>query len=197
MITKQSKYFAAALKKEWRANRSQPVSLSGEDPDMVSAYVQWLYSGKIFVTKHDSNGDASYWALCQLYGLGERLMDDSFQDYIVIAIFDLMKHEHPVNKTCAFPDEVAINSIYQNTPVDSPLRRLLVDINTANAESDWVKTASEGAWDVDAAFKDNLIASLLAFVTEQSSDAQRWHVLTDGGLCKYHKHGADQLCSHA
>lgn len=83
VLCKSSKFFDAALKKEWEEGQRRIIHLPDDDPDEVYAYIRWLYWKKLFVKTTDDEGKPVLLPVVRLYVLGERLLDDSFQDCVL------------------------------------------------------------------------------------------------------------------
>ena len=65
--------------------------------------------------------------LCELYVLCEELVDPQAQCAIIDAFFAVAGIEHGITGKWAAPDQRAVRLIYDKTPENSPLRKLVVD----------------------------------------------------------------------
>ena len=147
-LTATSGFFKNAMKPEWRANSKKPIGLSDEEPGNFESYVKWLYSRKVTVTSPLVDRHIQ---LARLYILGEKLVDDTFQNAVLIAMID-----HAVERDSLPPNE-AINIIYSGTSsVSSPARRLMVDMFAYGCEEEWIKPGSL-IEDTSVEFVDDLV----------------------------------------
>ena len=134
VLTKSSKFFEAALKKEW--TRDSTIKLPDEDFDTVNNYIQWLYSGSVFCTTGDRSRRIEHEYLVKLYVLGEGLLDARFQNRVIDAIVSL--YGERVKNEYIVPGAKAIAIIYENTPQTSPARKMMVDIWYNSGTRTWI-----------------------------------------------------------
>ncbi|GIZ43512.1 hypothetical protein CKM354_000673600 [Cercospora kikuchii] len=61
VLRKSSKFFDAALKKEWKEGQQRTVDLPECDPEGFKVYINWLHSGKIYAKLEcDEDSDRCY-----------------------------------------------------------------------------------------------------------------------------------------
>ncbi|EMD96675.1 hypothetical protein COCC4DRAFT_141917 [Bipolaris maydis ATCC 48331] len=120
VLTSTSDFLKNAMKPEWRADKNRPIDLSEENPKAVEIYCQWLYSGKIACC---DNSLSTCTSICQLYVLGEKLMDQTFKNTVLDFIVKGLDGDFGFRLTAD-----GIKIIYEGTPKGSPARRLVVDI---------------------------------------------------------------------
>lgn len=72
LLVTSSKFAEAAMKHPVIEKHTRTIRLTMENPDIFERYVKWLYSGFIDTSDHD--------LLIHMYKLGERMLDDKFQD---------------------------------------------------------------------------------------------------------------------
>ncbi|KAI8939473.1 hypothetical protein NX059_003246 [Plenodomus lindquistii] len=170
VLCQYSKFFQAATKPRWSEYRKKPIDLSEDDPDIFALYVQWLYTGLVAVKSKREDTDVedslnfeeddtaiefqdiSKRTLVKCYLLGEKLMDTVYQDTIMSTLLKTASMGIPTYDT--------IRIAYQGTNINSPLRKLMVDIwvwcgYVPSAKGDLV-------WQSDAEFANDLIHALLA-----------------------------------
>lgn len=153
--------------------------------------MQWLYAGKIFVQTKDSDGLPEFGPLAKLYVLGEKLLDDAFQDRVLDVIICLTRKE--VEGVKYFPGNDEINIIYKGTGRSSPARRLLVDAFTLDGKENWMEEGEE-FWPVPEQFKDDLLKSMLKGRKITDKRRRTLKEIDEGVPCVYHKHGQDKPC---
>jgi hypothetical protein len=154
------------MKPEWTSMRGiQPTRVTGAESDIFKAYVQWLYSHHIDDATHDSEK----WV--KMYVLGERFMDEVFQDDILkLMMCDCVeKNKYPVGPQ--------INTVYEGTPEGSPARRLLVDFFVWAADKAWVKDR-KFAESMPLEFINDVILALVdqrpGLVVSKGASSQPW-----------------------
>lgn len=110
------------MKPEWRSDPNKPIELHDTCSSDFEAYSQWLYTR--LLPSEDSYRRFS--ALSGLYVLGERLMDDTFQQIIIDHM--ILRAGNTGAKLDRCPALETINIIYKGTSTNSPARRLVSDM---------------------------------------------------------------------
>ncbi|KAH7085219.1 hypothetical protein BKA63DRAFT_559860 [Paraphoma chrysanthemicola] len=87
-------------------------------------YSQWLYTGKITLSKNQK-----YCVLAGLYALGDKIMDEDFQQAIIKIMIDF---DIAINIA---PGIAAVRTIYLETSPTAPAHRLMVDLCAFHATS--------------------------------------------------------------
>ena len=133
LIRSSSEFFNGALRHEWKEATQRVVDLPGVSSSLFETYSRWLYTGKVFSiqsgpekegeTDEDIKRATEWFRLLMSYTLGERLLDAQYKDAIIDACIEVVVLEESV---CWIPGVVC--SVYSNTPPQSPLRDLLVDV---------------------------------------------------------------------
>ena len=133
VLCKNSKFFQSAMKPEWTNLREQPdtIDLPDDSPETVRDYVRWLYSGNLSIKLYKAGKDTVKKKaekaekvnvlLAEAYVFGEKIVD--------------IKYKNKVMKTIVAARESAVwnmgpesvNIIYEGTPSESPLRRLIAE----------------------------------------------------------------------
>jgi len=156
-LTATSDFFKNAMKPRWRANSKKQIDLSDEEPEDFESYVNWLYSRKVAVTRPLVGRHIQ---LARLYVLGERLVDETFQNAVLSAMI-----YHAVERD-SFPPEAAINIIYSGTgSASSPARRLMVDMFVYACDEDWIITGSL-IEETSVEFVDDLVRGFIRSCTK-------------------------------
>lgn len=196
-LAARSKFFEAALKKEWRPNNEQPVELPEDDPDSFNIYLRWLYFGNVALQPTGLSvlldSDLSYLSLAKLYSLGEKLLDTYFQDCVINAMVLRSRNEANSNQ-CSYPGHPAIQTIYRGTPSTSPARRLLVDIWAGLGEETWILHGVKDQSEVNHEFIIDLSKALLKNRVVLDKDRKIYASLKVGIPCAYHNHDKDNMC---
>ncbi|GIZ37637.1 hypothetical protein CKM354_000107900 [Cercospora kikuchii] len=138
LLKENSKFFEAALNRQWIEGQEKKVNLPDDDPLIFSIYADWLFTGKI-ASKPEQLEQPEYevnWPdvseeqiiQAELYVLGEKLMDDAFCDCILRALVEVGKMKAWIGHEGYMPCRTAIRIIYNGTTHDSPMRKFLVDM---------------------------------------------------------------------
>lgn len=130
------------------------IQLPHEPSIAVESYVYWLYSGTLPVLP-DGCSCSDYSALFASYVLGEKLLDQNFQNTTIDAIIG--RSNAVIDGSRWYPRRDHIIYAYNNTSPSSPIRDLLVDMYLFNAERHWL----EGYSDLPPAFVLELASRLV------------------------------------
>lgn len=138
-----SAFFKAALKKEWVEGQTRVIKLPEETPEIMSHYIQHIYSGKFQTHQYTEKcpggkKSAGYELLAKLYVLGERLLDSTFRNAIICEILRIRELKSNVAPYVKWnPTTIPTNIIYQGAPERSPARRLIIDVNLIHGNKQW------------------------------------------------------------
>ncbi|GAB7335545.1 hypothetical protein MBLNU13_g07885t1 [Cladosporium sp. NU13] len=121
IATRSSKFFQAALSRNWQESHENRVVLAEVHPDVFEGYLQWLNTGVI--TSSFPISKPTTFDLIEFYILGDFLDDATFCNAV---LDDLMNSAYET-----WPGICSVNLAWNNTPRDSPLRALILEI--------WVK----------------------------------------------------------
>lgn len=149
VLTRNSKFFENAMKSEWRTDSTKPIDISTTHPQTFEYYCRWLYTRQIVRLYNVSPSNQ----LAHLYVLEEHIMDTVFQDIIVDTFIRRYK------EFLLVPDKLAIKILYAGTAINSPVRRLMVDIWAFSAAPDHKFNDMTNQTCVE--FVDDLIPALL------------------------------------
>jgi hypothetical protein len=145
-LTRDSEFFAAAMKKEWAEGQTRTIVLPEEKPDVAAHYLSYLYSGRLFTEDIKSvPGKAiipCFELLASLYVSCERYLNSKFQSAITTEVLRLTSMSDRDGKHW-IPTEESVRIIYQGTPEGSPARRLLVDLHVASGDRAWLSYTSD------------------------------------------------------
>lgn len=195
LLSSNSDFFEAALKKEWEEGQKRTVGLPEEHYELVYTYVRWVYAGKIYTISREPNGEPLFENLIKLYVLGEKLIDDAFQDSVLNSIVSMSREEHGLKRTRIFPGPDLVITLYNGTPPSSPARKLLAHMFVSRARSDWMESKDDmGRWDVPEAFKDDVVAAFVRLFAAGRFAFNIFPSLDHGIPCEYHKHDKDSPC---
>ncbi|KAK5678244.1 hypothetical protein LTS10_009414 [Elasticomyces elasticus] len=193
LLCSQSKFFEAALKKEWIKGQARIVELPEDGALLFERYVQWLYGGRLAVKK--PNGQTDYDMLAGLYVFGEKIVDQIFQDKVIDALVAATRNKvHPRQDRLAalFPYGDTVDRIYNGTPRGSPARRLMVDMHAIRGKASWLN--SENLERNNHEFIVDLALAMYEQRTVREGGRLAHKNLDTGVPCSYHKHGKDETC---
>lgn len=123
MLCKYSKYFRAALKRNFQEADTKSFEFLEEDEDTFEHFVLWLYGHPAFDRPPNAISAEKPEALClyvRLYVLASRFMVLQLQNAIVTALhffYSANVHEEPCMEAVLF--------LYQNTNRNAELRHLI------------------------------------------------------------------------
>ena len=140
---RNSEFFKAALKKEWREGQTRTISMPTDDFETMMTYLRFVYGIQLpdefdfrqlsgIPTADQVQGcQAAYSSFAKLYILGGRLMDNTFKRAAATKIFDLF---HGCSSSVCLcgpftPGPTCVNTIYDETLESDPARRLMVDMH--------------------------------------------------------------------
>lgn len=136
-----SEFFTAALKKEWKEGQTRTIELPEENTKTVTQYMDFVYKGFLFSHSiqngNDLKGANTQCELCQLYILGERVLDKILRNAIVKEQLRLMGLPDD-NKCCWYPSWNSAKVVYEGTPAGSPMRRFAVDVLLTRGGAKWL-----------------------------------------------------------
>jgi len=135
LLTKTSEFFEAALKKEWKEGQTRMVRLPEEDAETTIHYLDFVCGQGLPTRALKLYGDFAesedeYLMLAQLYAFGERVLHKAVRNAVMAEVLRISSLRN--EKGGMFlPGDDAILAIYQATPANSPVRRLLVDLHVS------------------------------------------------------------------
>jgi hypothetical protein len=139
-LSRDSRFFRAALKKEWRKGRI--IELPEETPFHMGYYIEHL-DGFDLPTRKLATGPPNqdceqfpYELLATLYVLGERMLDSEYRNKIIHEFFRLVDFNHFDDNVDSWPGAGPVNIIYKGTTAESPARRMMVDFAVTHSYVD-------------------------------------------------------------
>lgn len=142
VLKETSGFFQAVVKKEWKEGSERVIELPEDTPEVVSAYVDWLYSDKIFPRTGELPADAVMHAresdhLAKLYVFGEKNQDDAFCDAVITAWARHLDTKI-AGKYYYFASD-CIASLYAGTSSSSPARKFVVQLFVKYGRKQWLQ----------------------------------------------------------
>lgn len=117
IATRSSKFFQAAMSRDWKEAREKRVMLPDTKVEVFEGYLQWLYTGQITIT----NPDTDYLELVTLYIIGDFLDDVAFRNATLEGMISFFDEGTGVS----LPGAKATQLAWDKTPSNSPLRQLI------------------------------------------------------------------------
>ncbi|KAL8808503.1 MAG: hypothetical protein Q9182_000054 [Xanthomendoza sp. 2 TL-2023] len=139
LLTHHSPYFAAAFGKSFREATTDSIDLSEDDVLAFELFVQWLYTGRLFMTWGENGGnyELNGKIIIQetpdfasvVWALGDKLACPAFQDHAMLLIVARFKD--------GLLDKETARLFYRISPPGSRLRQLAVDQFLWNIGHGW------------------------------------------------------------
>lgn len=176
-LTRDSKFFAAALDKQWKEGQTRTIKLPEENTSTMAHYLAFLYSDKlstediIFVPGEQIK--QCYCLLAHLYVSGERFLNRHIQVAVLKEIHRLTLSADP-KRNCWYPTGEEVNIIYRGTPEGSPARRLFVDLHVNMGAEEWMDCDLEAQFAIDVA--KSFFSKISANHTIKKSLAKRLNI---------------------
>ncbi|KAK4495655.1 hypothetical protein PRZ48_012923 [Zasmidium cellare] len=142
ILSDRSPFFKAAISKRWQAGRNGEVHLPEDEPFVVGAYFDWLYSSNIasksekpFAELQEDEIDAELEYLCKLYVFGEKILDNEFCNAVVSAITARVDEDH--DEGTFYPGTKAVRILYEGTGEGCPARKMMVQFYMEHGAEEW------------------------------------------------------------
>lgn len=205
LLTKESKYFKAALEGDFREARENRVKLEEVDVKTFSIFVDWLYTSRLEVAEvkpnnlsrnpvvWDDDRDLEMRARIgqhmNLYIFGDAHDIPALRRSTVDSLFNCFNHFNTV-----LPTRKLITHAFAHLPRSSPLIQMLIDFS---CRYEGVECDDDLREHEDAAVDELPIRYLAAlYVRHQyiaaKLDAGEWDLDYDIVLCDYHEHTDDK-----
>lgn len=190
LLTSNSDFFKKALTKDWKEGQERIVTMPEIEVDIFKIWMQWLYTGKMFLTKEDDiyttpEGILSWeWARWEgCYNLADFLQDHDFKDACIDVAVEAMSSTG--RWTLLLP-----RALYAHSPRGSAHRQLAIDAFVLFCKRSWWGD-SPGApieW-----YKD--VLKRVGPQLDKAIKRQSLKVYFDSvTACQYHNHGPDKVC---
>lgn len=177
LLCEHSIFFRNIMKRERRKAKERVIHLPDDKVKIFTIYHMWLYFGYIFTRSEDEGKNASSTSSTAEWGLlfdsyifGKKIQDSNFKDALMDAIINKM------NTINEFPDRV--QQVYQNTPQNSPARRLLVEACLCYDSEAFIQKAAGNA--------EYLQDVALAFMSAKKLKRDFTYPAEES--CEYHEH---------
>lgn len=129
------------------------IKLHQEDLEIVSHYLHWARTGganggkicsRVKLPTTTTN-DEEFELLVHLYCFGEKYKDKNFKESVISAFLAKIKvlSKECKGGKCWLPPLSATTYLFDNTPVDSPMRKLIKDVHQ-RGNPDQLKNLTEG-----------------------------------------------------
>jgi hypothetical protein len=120
IATRSSKFFQAAMTRDWKEALEKRVMLPGTKVSVFEAYLQWLYTGHITTTEEGED----YTEMTTFYILSDFLDDVEFRnatlEYIMVKFVRIFR----------LPGAECVQLAWDETPPKSLLRQLILEMWT-------------------------------------------------------------------
>ncbi|KAK4626946.1 hypothetical protein CLAFUW4_05214 [Fulvia fulva] len=126
LVAENSTFVRTAWSKDFKEAKDRIIALPNDEPAVFQLYQDWLYDRKVYTQA----GSTDYKLLINAYIFGERMLDVRFKNAVIRDITRVLR-------TTSLFDLTLTNLIYDNTPTDSKLRKLLRDIYAWLGSETW------------------------------------------------------------
>ena len=117
LICDCSPFFDNLLEHRFTEPQAKTIPLPDDDPDIFMEFLNWAYRRQIFEDKLSPK----WIELCQLWVLADKLGVRELQNFVITQCGNRYTRCHD------FVDKETVGYVYDHTPADSPLRRMVVD----------------------------------------------------------------------
>ncbi|MCJ1246072.1 hypothetical protein MMC30_003276 [Trapelia coarctata] len=121
LLVRKSSFFRAALMGQFKEAVEGTVVLESDDPRVFEVFTSWLYTRKLCYTYQDILTHCNSHRLTELYVFGDRYDIPMLRNDAIDALVENWK----VRSDMPFS---SFRRVYDATPPNNPLRRLLVDM---------------------------------------------------------------------
>ncbi|KAF2122121.1 hypothetical protein BDV96DRAFT_461964, partial [Lophiotrema nucula] len=154
IISARSEFFRRALNGKWEEAETRVVKLPEDDPETFRLWLNFVYTNNLATNGEDGKAyeemsieeamavrGAEYIRLSKLYVLAEKLQDCAVKNAVLTAIWDLSEE----GRTCGsdgkwvIPWTQEIGILYEGTPQNDSIRRLVVDLWSAVSTESMIK----------------------------------------------------------
>lgn len=173
------------------------LRLPDQEPAVFSAYLHFLYFGKIPCRQVDKEGPfpnddivhLEFDMLCRLYMLAERIKDRKAMDAAIGALMSSYNEKDLKDGRRILRNDF-ITEIYDETKHGSPLRRLMVDMHMWYGDGKFMSTAIDKTLD-----KDFLLDLARALLVKHGGPPGDGEPIPAGvSVCDYHEPGDCETC---
>ena len=162
--TTRSEFFRRVLNGNWQEAGTRVTNLPDDDPDIVTLYVNFIYTGQLPTAAKDDKEFrelatseccdyimAEYRTLFHIYVFAEKLQDVSAKNGVTKAVWKLSSVKSKEGAWHAVPLD-AVKLVYQRTPLNSLARSLVVHIWNTHSFDQLLQRAK----DMDKDFREDL-----------------------------------------
>jgi hypothetical protein len=116
IATRSSKFFQAAMSRDWKEALEKRVMLPETEVRVFEGYLQWLYTGDLTLSQNDLYEEI------ELYILGDFLDDAKFRNSLLDSLMSGFHDENFV------PTALVVQLAWDKTPSDSWLRQAILEL---------------------------------------------------------------------
>lgn len=193
LICKSSAYFRTTLANQLSiAPKERSVILPYQGSHDFQLYMQWLYTGRLHMSKTGETKAATEKTnLMKAYLFGALLEDVDYQDTVMDALRDWIRTANAHDRAVLVEEWVV--RIFHRTQATSPLRKFWVDIAVWCLDDKfWEKNKR----DLPEEFVQDAAAGLATRVQANKNTVSPFKVTQNERwehICRYHSHG-ERLC---
>ena len=180
ILCNSSLFFKTALSGPWNESKEHNFKLPEDDPELFALYLHWLCFAQISVMiEEDAAKEEAvehrykvYHNLVDAYVLGDKLLDDKFQNSAIDAIVEVCSTPDAHDGKKYYPGVDVIRHAYNITTKSSIIRKLFVDMFVNAAAAKWLSR------DLPEEFLYSVVEGLMNKRTASDAPikASRYHV---------------------
>lgn len=183
LIAASSEFFNRALHGEFK-EKAGVVKLPTQKASTFDAYYRWLYADKL----EPSNTRTFFTHDFELYILGDELQDERFRNSVIDNVIG------EVSIHLIYPTGFEqITFVFESTPKNSHLRKLLIDFWVYRSNSEWYDlTQCNGE---DGQYPSEYLFGVLKATSLKIGKSTKTHYPWVINPCQYHDHKVTAKCT--
>jgi hypothetical protein len=144
-LTLNSKFFKAAVNKEWSEEQAHFITLPEDDVETTTNYLTFTYGRGIPTQTINSmlkEGIGQWDLLVSLYILGDRRLDNCLRNAVIQELVHLSNVRDKGGIRHFMPASLS-RTYFDATPEGSPTRRLIIDVYVFIGRKGWLTSSGE------------------------------------------------------
>lgn len=184
-VCAKSKFFEAALTRDWKEKKEATVNLPDMAPYEFAVFVHWMYAGEI-----DDEGsglkrptdDKTFGGVFAAFLAGDVLDNETLRNQAMTEMIRIDNDERII------PGDISVSRYWDRTAEGSPLRRYLVDSYALYAPEDSLAG-------IVRLGPPDFTEQVLRKFAQIRGALRKEHAITLATACKYHDHKETPTCS--
>ncbi|KAI4170849.1 MAG: hypothetical protein LQ346_008815 [Caloplaca aetnensis] len=123
LLSAKSTFFRGAFEGDFKEATDKSLTLAEDDPNCFARYVLWIYNQVLDPIRHGQDAKPMLDEYCKLFVLADKLGSERLENVCLDVI-----HTYAASDAISHFDVATIDFVWDNTPDESKLRALLVDM---------------------------------------------------------------------